>query len=49
MIGANVEQGGLFDLQRSGNNFYSAYTPASNFAVGVFMKGAPPHADWSAR
>jgi hypothetical protein len=40
MIGANVGQGGLFDLQRSGNNFYSTYTPASNFAVGVFMKGA---------
>jgi len=35
-----VGQAGTFDLQRSHGVFYSAYTPASNFNVGVYMNGA---------
>jgi len=44
-VGANVGSGGMFDYQRygltgpnSGSN--SAWVPASNFVVGVYMNGA---------
>ncbi len=36
----SVGQGGRFDYQRSGKNFYPAYTNAANFGVGVYMYGA---------
>jgi len=41
-LGANAAVGhfGTFDFQRDGNTFYSAYTDASNYAVGVYMAGA---------
>ncbi|WP_205744421.1 RHS repeat-associated core domain-containing protein [Dyella sp. M7H15-1] len=35
-----VGQGGRFDYQRGGNNFYPAYTNAANYGVGVYMYGA---------
>ncbi|HKU17907.1 MAG TPA: RHS repeat-associated core domain-containing protein, partial [Candidatus Saccharimonadales bacterium] len=35
-----VGQGGRFDYQRNGNNFYPVYTNAANFGVGVYMYGA---------
>ena len=31
---------GTYDFQRDNGNFYSAYTNASNYAVGVYMAGA---------
>ena len=31
---------GTFDFQRDGDNFYTAYADASNYAVGVYMAGA---------
>ena len=31
---------GTYDFQRDNGNFYSAYTDASNYAVGVYMAGA---------
>jgi RHS repeat-associated protein len=36
-----IGQGGTYDLQRdmSRNEFYSAYTPVANFAVGLWMHG----------
>lgn len=40
VIGHALGQGGTFDLQRSGANFYVKYTNAANFAVGVYMNGA---------
>lgn len=36
----DIGQGGVYDYQRSGGNFYSAYTNASNYGVGVYMNGA---------
>ena len=39
-INSAVGQGGQFDYQRSDGNFYPAYTNASNYGVGVFMRGA---------
>lgn len=39
-IGTAVGQGGLFDFQRSGDVFYTKYTDASNYGVGVLMNGA---------
>lgn len=43
-VGAAVGQGGRFDVQRKGTIFYSQYTDAANFAVGVVMQSAgyPP-------
>ena len=38
--GRAVGQGGAFDFQRSGTIFISAYTNASNFAVGAYLGGA---------
>jgi len=35
-----IGQGGKYDYQRSGNTFYTWYTNASNFGVGVYMNGA---------
>jgi hypothetical protein len=35
-----VGHGGLFDYQRLNGTFYSQYTNASNYGVGVFMNGA---------
>jgi len=37
-----IGQGGTYDLQRdmTHNQFFTAYTPAANFAVGVYMHGA---------
>jgi RHS repeat-associated protein len=32
-------QGGVFDFQRESGVFYPAYTDASNYGVGVFMRG----------
>jgi hypothetical protein len=42
LIGAPSAIGhfGNFDFQRDGNTFYSAYTDASNYAVGTYMAGA---------
>jgi hypothetical protein len=39
---AAVAQEGIYDFQRDVSNklFYSAYTPAANYAVGVYMAGA---------
>jgi RHS repeat-associated protein len=36
-----IGQGGTYDLQRdvAHNQFFAAYTPAANFAVGVYMHG----------
>jgi hypothetical protein len=34
-----IGQFGSFDFQRRDGNFYSAYTDASNYAVGVYMAG----------
>jgi hypothetical protein len=39
-IGAAIGQGGFFDFQKSGDIFYSQYTNASNYGVGVLMNGA---------
>lgn len=39
-INSAIGQGGTFDFQRSGGNFYPTYTNASNYAVGVYMEGA---------
>ncbi|MDD0815433.1 hypothetical protein PSQ39_12420 [Curvibacter sp. HBC28] len=41
-INRKIGQGGIYDLQRDGthNQFFTAYTPAANFAVGVYMQGA---------
>ena len=35
-----VGQGGIYDFQRSGNGFNSAWTYASNYVVGIVMNGA---------
>jgi len=35
-----IGQFDLFDFQRSGGNFYPAYTNASNYGVGVYMNGS---------
>jgi hypothetical protein len=40
-IGTAVGQGGLFDFQRSGDIFYTKYTDASNYGVGV-LRGKIP-------
>ena len=42
LFGANAAIGHFrtFDFQRDGDNFYTAYTDASNYAVGVYMAGA---------
>jgi hypothetical protein len=37
---AAIGQFGTFDFQRDGDNFYTVYTDASNYAVGVYMAGA---------
>ena len=34
---------GTYDYQRDEGVFYSAYTDASNFAVGIYMAGAGLH------
>ena len=39
-MGSAVGQNGQFDYQRSGGNFYPAYTNAANYGVGVYMYGA---------
>jgi RHS repeat-associated protein len=39
-VRANVAQGGAFDLQRNGENFYPAYSDAANVAVGYYMNSA---------
>jgi hypothetical protein len=39
-IGAAVSHYGFYDFQRQAGTFYSAYTDASNYAVGVVMSGA---------
>jgi RHS repeat-associated protein len=39
-INAAVGHYGMYDFQRSGGDFYTQYTPASNYAVGAFMEGA---------
>ena len=44
-VGANVGSGGMFDYQRYGltgpnSGYNSAWVPASNFVVGVYMNGA---------
>lgn len=38
-------QGGMNDYQRFNGDFYSAYTNASNYGVGVYMYGAGFSAD----
>ena len=38
--GPAVGHSGTFDFQRDGTTFYSAYTNASNYAVGVYLAGA---------
>ena len=40
LVGKNVGQGGVFDFQRQGGEFYPSYTRASNYGVGVYMNGA---------
>ena len=35
-----LRQFGPYDFQRNDRKFYSAYTNASNYAVGVYMAGA---------
>jgi hypothetical protein len=35
-----IGQFGTYDYQRSGNQFITAYTDASNYAVGAYAKGA---------
>jgi len=39
-IKAAVAQGGIFDFQRCGDEFFPAYTNASNYAVGFLMHAA---------
>ena len=39
-IAKALAHGGTLDVQRKGGVFYFAYTPASNFNVGVYMNGA---------
>ncbi len=39
-INSAIGQGGTYDYQRSGGNFYPAYTNAANYGVGVYMAGA---------
>ena len=38
--GEAIGQFGTFDFQREDDRFYTAYTDASNYAVGVYMSGA---------
>src|SRR6266436_5820763 len=38
--GPYIEQGGTYDFQPGDETFYTKYTNASNFAVGVYMNDA---------
>jgi hypothetical protein len=39
-INAAVGHFGTYDFQRDDGKFYTSYTNASNYAVGVYMAGA---------
>jgi hypothetical protein len=39
-VKSGVGMFGTYDFQRKDGNFYTAYTDASNYGVGVYMAGA---------